>query len=211
MEQQGMQRMLISLTALTIMGAAAYYLHYNTPPHPQEVEATYRMITHNTAGINNNPIEYTTVLQNLAKSSDSQVAAAANKLLAIDRRISPSLPIVTIMDGEVLYDLCQALLAKQKSAIQQQIKEEQGHHVEQDDFVDKATDEEVRSFVDAFVEAHQEMTAHDFFLERKFSSTIDKPMRTLGITRFSPTFYDAGMILYLQQLPLTKKTLLPVG
>lgn len=174
---------IIGFAALIAIGSGAFYLRKPSPPSKE----SYTLLSHNVADIQTNPIEYTSVLQELSNPTtikDKALRSAAKQLLTIDTDKTSYTCLHHVPNLEKT--LCQALEA----------------YYQQTESHTPST-QDIRTQAENFLFQNLKKPPSNYALtlnQHKFSG-FDKATRQLGITRFSPIFYDKKLIAWLQQNP----------
>ena len=154
-------------------------------PAPQKRSSQpYTLISHNTADIQNNPIENSSVLDLLSNpqhNPDVTLRQAAKKLLDIDKDKATYECKQDVYELRAAYE--QLLITYYESIGTPQ------------------TEEDIQQEVDIFLQKMENDEKINLELSKINFGHFDKVTRQYGATRFSPTFYSKAMLRWLDSKP----------
>ncbi|MEM7173868.1 MAG: hypothetical protein AAF380_01250 [Bacteroidota bacterium] len=158
---------LLAILLLVPIATASYYIHQ------RYTKEYYTVNVQNIGDVLSNPLEFQEPLKLMAKSTDTKLSHAAQKILDIDKQYKPSQKVNSLFQSthfQQILDACYTTLPVSAYSLINEMY--------------------------TFFHVHQEMQIGDLF-NRKFGSSVDRALRELGGTRLSPLHYNGPIVSFL--------------
>ncbi len=157
-----------------IFGYAAITQYLKETTLPPKAAGTLHVATHNTADVQNNPVEYESVMELFAKKSgDKKMRKAGAKTLAVSKTYNETRKVKDILDSALLEEVMGNFLSNTPIA--------KGKGKGKD-------------MVANFLDKYGDMPLVEVLKEVKFGSAVDKSLREINGTRFAIVHCDSALI-----------------